>query len=299
MLRIFDLHCDTAYRMYKNKLSFSSEELALSYGKIKKYSGYTAVFAFWSDDEYSDDECFRIFIKSRDYFLKNMEDYPKSKIKYAIAVEDARILSGSLDRLRVLYTSGVRILTAVWRGTSCVGGAYDVSLGLTPFGKQVIKKCHETGIIPDVSHASEKTFYDIADISCSMKRPIIASHSDSYAICPHPRNLFDSQFEIIKNLKGIVGICMAAEHVSEFRDAKINDVIRHIEHYMSLGGEDLVCLGCDFDGITYAPRGLENAGKLVNLAESLAKLNYSEKLIDKVFYSNAKSFFDKNISFNL
>lgn len=299
MLRIFDLHCDTAYRMYKNKCSFSSDTLALSYEKIKKYNGYTAVFAFWSDDEYGDDECFRIFIKSRDYFLKNMEDYPKATVRYAMAVEDARLLSGSIDRLRVLYTSGVRILTAVWRGCSCIGGAYDVSCGLTPFGKQVIRKCHETGIIPDVSHSSEKTFYDMVDISCAMKRPVIASHSNSYSVCAHPRNLYDSQFSIIKNLGGVVGISMAAEHIAEYREAKIYDVVRHIEHYMSLDGEDCICLGCDYDGIANAPVGLENASKLSNLAEALAKMNYSDKLIDKIFYTNAKSFFDKNINFNL
>ena len=293
-MNVWDMHCDTAYEMYKQKVSFNSDNLNLSYGKIKQFDHYHAVFAFWCDSKMTDDKCFRQFFKSRDYFLRDIESYPKKKISYTLAVEDARLLAGFIERLSALYTCGVRFITAVWKGNSCIGGAYDTKNGLTEFGKDVIGKCFEIGIVPDVSHASQETFCDIVSIAKKYKKPIVATHSDSYTVSKHDRNITDCQFRTIKQLCGLVGISMASEHVRCNGTAKTSDVIAHIDHYMALGGEDIICLGCDYDGIESAPVGLENAGKLYVLAEALAKENYTDRQIDKIFYLNAKKFFYKN-----
>ena len=133
------------------------------------------------------------------------------------------------------------------------------------------------------------------DMAEEAGKTIMASHSNSYSVCPHNRNLRDYQFERIKTLGGVVGISLCNLHLNGKEHASIDDVIKHIEHYMALGGENSVALGCDFDGTDYLPDGLKTVKDMPNLADRLAKLNYSELQIDKIFYLNAKNFIEKNL----
>lgn len=291
-MRIFDLHCDTAYEMYRQKKDFNSD-LQISAHNIKEYENYTQNFAFFCDNTLPDNECYRIFFKARDYLFSISDSAPEN-LFYILSVEDARLLSGDITRLNTLAACGVKILTLLWGGTTCIGGSHNTFGGLSELGRSTVEKCFELGIIPDVSHSSVKSFYDVAEISDRFKLPFIATHSDSYEICPHTRNLDDRQFEVIAEHDGIVGISMVPEHLCPDGNATSDDVIRHIEHYMSIGGEKTVCLGCDFDGIEKTPTDIEHAGNLRVIAEKLQKLNYTDEQIDRIFYSNADTFFRKN-----
>lgn len=105
---------------------------------------------------------------------------------------------GSLSRLAALYRAGIRVLTLLWGGNTCIGGSHDTDSGLTPFGRAVVRKCHQIGIIPDISHASVASAEEIIEISLSTGKPCIASHSDSYHVFPHTRNLSDRHFLAIR-----------------------------------------------------------------------------------------------------
>jgi membrane dipeptidase len=217
------------------------------------------------------------------------------KNKLMLSVEDARILCGRLDRLSVLYARGIRFLIPVWGGKTIIGGAHDTDEGLTEFGKSVIEECFKVGIIPDTSHSSEKTAQEIIDMAALYEKSVMASHSNSYSICPHTRNLRDYQFEQVKKAGGIVGISLCSLHITKSGEASIDDVVRHIEHYLSLGGEDTVALGCDFDGTDMLPNGLKALDDIPRLADRLSQLGYTDKQINKIFYQNAKDFIDKNL----
>ena len=293
-MRLYDLHADTAVRLYHDKLRFTDSCLALSAADLTAWEDITQVFAVFSRPKYSDEESYRIFFRVRRHLLRVCRAY-KATLRPILSVEDARLLCGVRERLQVLYRHGVDLLTPVWRGETVIGGAYDTNAGLTEFGKTVIADCFSLGIIPDVSHASQRTFSEIAEKADEAAAPMIASHSCSYAVCGHPRNLTDAQFEVIRRQGGLVGLCFCPQHLSDKGTASDDDVLRHLEHWLSLGGECAVAFGSDFDGTDALPAGLTRNRGLLDLAEKMARIGYNDELIDRHYYKNAEAFFEKNL----
>lgn len=310
-MNIFDLHCDSLYEMYTQNAGFVSNNLAVSLDKYKEYDKKAQVFAVWSDKNLSDDEAYLKFLHIADFFrdsvLQNGDDACictsandlinniEKKLCCILAVEDARILSGNTQRLERLYEKGVRVLTLCWKGESCIGGAFDTDTGLSPFGFEVLKKCEELGIIVDVSHLSQKSFWDVAS---KATKPFIASHSCSAAVCPHERNLSDTQYRTILQSGGVVGVNFAANHLSKNLDtlnseSVFDTVKKHILHYLEIS-ECGVCTGSDFDG-TAPLSGLENISKCKDLYNELYGSFGDKKVLDKVFFDNAFEFFSKNL----
>ena len=309
-LKLFDLHCDTPTTLYKNNFHLDSSPATVSLKKASELSEYVQIMAFWADEKIADDTSFFAFHKAADYLnfeverLEGEVAYARSKKEFEsltvknklmLSVEDARILCGRLDRLSVLRARGVRFLIPVWGGSSIIGGAHDTDEGLTEFGKSVIDECFKIGIIPDISHSSEKTAQEIFDKASFLSKAVMASHSNSYQICPHSRNLRDCQFDQVRKSGGIVGISLCSLHITKSGEASIDDVVRHIEHYLSLGGENTVALGCDFDGTDMLPKGLSSLADMPKLSDRLAQLGYTDEQINKIFYQNAKDFIDKNL----
>ena len=123
------------------------------------------------------------------------------------------------------------------------------------------------GIIIDISHASQALFYDVAE---NTNLPFVASHSNSYKITSHRRNLTDEQFSVIRNRKGLMGLNFHNEFLNNnSQNAGMTDILRHAEHFLSLGGEDILCFGSDFDGISRKPLDLKDPSDLPNLTEIL------------------------------
>ena len=303
-LSLSDIHCDTALELFKLKEDFSKNSLSVSSRLADEFDRYIQVAAVWSDKSLECDQAYERFFE----VVKYLEDSIKndssvtffcggeltSKKSLVLAVEDARLLNGDINRLTSLYSAGVRILTLLWSGVTCIGGSFNTNIGLTEFGRQVVKKCIELGIIPDISHASIESSYDIFDI-CDSNTPVIASHSDSYSVYPHKRNLSDEQFLKIKDSGGLVGINLYTDHLgADIEKSSIDTVMRHIEHYLEIGGKDTVCFGCDFDGAN-TPKELQNISSLYKLADEMTRRNYTSELINKIFYLNVENFILKYI----
>lgn len=290
-MKLFDLHCDTPYRIFKEKLSFEDSRLQVSAPRLFAFDEATQICAIWTDKDLSDREAYDQFWNIRRAFSEALEEsHLPSHFSYYLAVEDARLLCGDIERLDLLHGAGVRFLTLMWHGSTAIGGACDTDEPLMPFGHQVVRRCFELGIVPDASHASRRVIEEVAELAAAAGKPFIATHSNSYTVTPHRRNLTDWHFNLVKSSGGIVGISMAPRHLSKDGHCGIGDVIAHIEHFYSIGGEDCLCLGCDFDGIDDTPAGLEAMDKLPRLASELARLGYSDEQIDKLFYRNAKNF---------
>ena len=286
-MKYTDLHCDTLYELYKKNLSYQNDRLHLRSDFENAFEAHTQVFAIWTQNELSPDDAWNQFHAILNH-AKNAQI--PAEIRGILAVEGGNLLGNDLSRLDTLYALGVRILTLVWGGNGCLGGAHDTNEGLSDFGKAALARCLSLGIHPDVSHASDKMFWQIAKACNDRRLPILATHSNARAVCNHSRNLTNEMFlEIVKS-GGVAGISMAALHLKEDGEATITDVLRHIEHYFSLGGENHVCLGCDFDGISRAPAGIASMYDLPRLADRLAASGYSDCQIHKIFYQNADNF---------
>ena len=309
-MKLIDLHCDTAYRMHKNLSVLSKNEFHISLDKTINYQSYGQLMAIFISNKLSDDEGYCRFLEIYGYYLSQIASnidniefltagnrmksvWDDGKAALFLSVEDARILNNDIERLTVLYKKGVRSLVFMWSGETCIVGSHNTNFGLSDFGHLVAQKCFELGIVPDISHASEQTAEDMIKIAIDVQKPLIASHSNSYSVYNHSRNLRDRHFEAIRDMGGLVGISLCRSHLSGATHVGGDDIMRHIDHYMSLGGENTVSLGCDLDG-TDLPDGFCDVRDVTKIADIMAKNNYSDDLINKLFWKNAKLFFENH-----
>ena len=310
-MKLIDLHCDTAYRIHSKRVLLAENDFHISLENVIKYENYAQMMAIYINKKLSDEEGFYRFHEIYGYFFAELAEnkgrialitdgrelpaiWESGRAAALLSVEDARLLAGKIERLDYLYSKGVRSLVLMWGGETCIGGSHDTNAGLTDFGREVTHRCFSLGIVPDISHASERSASEMLYIAGEYQKPLIASHSNSYAVYPHSRNLRDSHFEAIQELGGIVGISLCRSHLAPGGDAKIDDILKHIDHYMTLGGEDTVALGCDLDG-TDLPDGISGVADLEKIADRLAAQGYSNELIEKIFWRNAAAFIEKNI----
>ena len=311
-MKLFDLHCDTATRLFLEKQGlYDNNSLHVSLKRAHYIEKYAQVMAIWTNNKLSDEDGYARFFD----VLKNLENevvmnkgrsaltrnsiqltdcLHNGKIPLILAVEDARILANDINRLVLLYSCGVRILTLNWYGVTCIGGAHNTDMGLSNFGIEVVKKCFELGIVPDVSHCSFSGAEMTLDLAKEYHKPIIASHSDSYTLNPHSRNLTDVDFKRISELGGLVGINLCPSHLSASDNANLTDIIKHIEHYLSLGGHKTIAIGGDLDG-TNLPNDFGGIEDIYKIANEMQRLNYSNELVEDIMYYNALNFFIKNI----
>lgn len=303
-MKLFDLHCDTLYRAFFENGGLFNNDFHISFDKTDNIEPYIQCMAIWVPDEFRNKNAIQLFENCRKKLNDELKD-TNIKIIYSqddiieieskkgkgvvLTVEGGAVLGGKLENVDYLAKCGVKIMTLTWNGNCELGDGIGVegAKGLTDFGKSVVAKMEQNGIIVDVSHSSVPMFYDVAELST---RPFCATHSNSKQICPHRRNLTDEQFSIIRDKGGIVGLNLSRGFLREDEDkACMLDVLRHAEHFLSLGGEKTLAIGTDFDGtdIPIDKTGIESMNKLYEL---FLKHNYNEKLLEDIFFNNARNF---------
>lgn len=312
-LSLFDTHCDTAFELYHRKQDLWQNTCHVSLSHASAYERYVQLYAIWSNRRHDDQTCWDEFLAVADYFdnlIRHNQEHithvrSRSELESAtstthstaiLAVEDARLLAGNIDRLQILFDKGVRCMTLLWGGPTCIGGSHNTEQGLTDFGKAVVAGCFELGIVPDISHASEQSVDDVIAIAQRYQKPFIATHSNSYSVYPHSRNLRDRHLQALIELGGLVGVSMCCAHLRDCsaQNASVEDVVRHIDRYIELGALDHLCFGCDFDG-TDLPDGIHNVSDLYQVADRLNALGYGRDMLDKLFWQNAYDFFLKQL----
>ena len=278
-MRLYDLHCDTLFEAEKNKQSFEDGLLHVNIKRASQLNEYKQVPAIWNSIELTSDQAYASFWRILEYYMDNKPS--RDIFTDFISVENASLLGNDIKRLDEIYNAGVRIITPVWGGVNSIGGAHDTTVGLTDFGKEVIERCCEIGVIPDISHSSDITANEILDISSKYSRPVIATHSCSRAICDIKRNLSDELAKRIYQSGGIIGVNFVTSHIGS---KSPYDIMKHIDHYIELTDEDHVCLGADFDGTNELPDNVNSLADISVVYEIMQKNRYSEALIDKIFY---------------
>ena len=301
-MKIFDLHCDTMTELYDRGETLRSNTCHIKEEYYSDFEDYCQVAAVISSPDLDNGACYKRFFQVVNKaeaegvrFCKSFSDLEKGKPSFILSVEDARLLDGDISRLQSLYDRGVRIVTPLWGGSTCIGGSFDTEEGLTSFGIEVVKECLRLGIIPDISHASVKSAHMILEIGEDAGKAIIASHSNSYSVYPHPRNLSDGKALRVKETGGVIGISLYPPHLGE-GEATSETVFRHIDYYTSLLGEDTLCLGADFDGIDTTPTDIKCQKELYNLENTLVNHGYTMEQITKLFYKNAFNFIKRTLN---
>lgn len=203
-----------------------------------------------------------------------------------LGIENGYALGKDLNNLQKFKEMGVSYITLCHNGDNdiCDSARGNAEWnGLSPFGKEVVREMNRLGMMVDVSHAAESTFYDVLKTS---QVPVIASHSSARALCNHPRNLTDEQLVALAAQGGVVQICLYKGFIHEEADkASLSDVIRHINHVVKLIGADHVGIGSDFDGDGEVI-GCSASNELINITVRLLEEGYSEKDIQKIWGGN-------------
>ncbi|MBS7530852.1 dipeptidase [Hazenella sp. IB182353] len=310
-MRWFDGHCDVLYRMWKepNKHQFYHEEceLDVSYHKLMAGKVDIQVFAVFIPPKVAVRNRREVALKQIDLFYQNIlaksnkmklikgsfiTDRDDKRIGAMLALEGADALEGDLLNLRIFYYLGVRQIGLTWNYANEVADGIEEmrGAGLTEFGKRLLREMNKLGMVADISHLSVQSFWDVLAMP---QVEIVASHSNSFTVCPHKRNLTDEQIKAIISRKGLIGltfyppfVAMKKQHVT------ISDLLRHIDHVCALGGGDHLVFGSDFDGIDQKINLLENASQLLHLKEVLCKY-YEKSLVEKWAYTNANQFYSR------
>ena len=202
-----------------------------------------------------------------------------------LGIENGLALGGELKNVEHFAERGVVYITLCHNGDndlcdSCRGcNTHD---GVSRFGEQVIREMNRLGLMVDLSHAGDKSFYDVLDIS---QTPIVCSHSSCRALCDHPRNLTDDQMRRLAAAGGVMQITLYNGFLVKDGEATVLDAIAHLEHAIRIMGIDHVGLGTDFDG-DGGISGLRDSSELINFTRQLLARRYSERDIQKIWGGN-------------
>jgi len=209
-------------------------------------------------------------------------------------IEGAEAIDAKFRTLDVLYESGLRSIGPVWSRPNIFGNGVPFRFpstgntgdGLTDVGKNLIRYCNERKILIDLSHLNEKGFWEVVKISTA---PLVATHSNAYAISHSSRNLSDDQIKAIGDSGGMIGLNYATGFLREDghwgTDTPLDIMTRHLDHIMGIAGENCVALGSDFDGARI-PARIGDAAGLPHLIEAMRDKQYGERLIAKIAHEN-------------
>ncbi len=299
---IFDAHCDVLMKLYveqgmgafqtNHKLHITYPQLIQSNGKVQLFAIYIPSYLKPGDRFQAALEMVNIFhnqiLKPNPKLRfvtckKDLKRLGKEEIGAMLTLEGAEAIEEDLTKLEILYRLGVRSVGLTWNWANGVadGALEPRGGGLTNFGHEVVAFLNDKKLWTDVSHLCEKAFWDTIDIADFP----IASHSNAYSICPNPRNLKNDQIEALIQKDSVMGITFVPPFLTKKGIAEISDVIRHVEHVCSLGGENHIGFGSDFDGITETVIGLSSFDQYDHLINTLQRY-YSEKQVKKFLFEN-------------
>ena len=295
ILIIADCHNDTPYRLFFEKGNLLKNNFNIDIKKqgIHKTLLFYAIFMDY--ERYGDNP--------RSYFLdiyKNMkkefdknkkhtkpfkssEDFLLSdKKNYIITLEGGDFIESEND-IDFLHSLMIKAITLTWNKSNKIASCHleKNDNGLSDFGKKIIKKMEEKNIIPDLSHSSDRTFFDVLEV---YEKPVLVSHSNSRKICRNSRNITDDMFlRLIKN-KGVCGINFYRDFVGKNGD--IDSLCDHIFHFLSLGGENNIAFGSDFDGASPLIKEINDFSDFKKIINRLLQLNLNEEILKKIMYEN-------------
>jgi len=311
-IKLFDGHCDTILRCYDtgDPVYFNGGSMRRNSGHIqlaeahKAFDAYAQFFAIFADTQTmmpgkSYEQMFReeyaLFCREMEsnsdiiVHCRNAEQaeaaFQSNRIAAFLSVEGAEILDCDLERLEEAYEMGVRAVNITWNHANILSGTNveERERGLSEQGRAFVRRMFELGMLVDVSHLSDPGFWDVAELAEEEGKPFFASHSNSRALWPHPRNLTDEQFKQIIKVNGVAGLNMCAEFLSE--NPTVDTAVAHIEHFCELGGEKNISMGGDWDGCT-PPKDIKLVTDVEKIYEGLLRRNFPESLVQDIFYNN-------------
>lgn len=331
-MKVWDLHCDTLSELrYAEKAgaakSFEKNDLHIDLQKLEQGGYMLQCFAAFVNLGRAGEDPLVTALEEIDVFKRIMAKYPdriapvyrpadirknaaEGKISGMLTIEEGGCCKGSLGVLRRMYELGVRMMTLTWNHENELASPNVVPgeghavwpcrpntrTGLKEKGFAFLHEMERLHLIVDVSHLSDKGFWDIAEHST---RPFAASHSNCRALAPHCRNLTDEMIRAMAERGGLVGLNYCTQFLDDQPDpalcrSTVALMAKHAAHFKQVGGVGLLGLGSDFDGIG-GKLELSDCSKLPLLADALRREGFTEDEVERIFWRNAQRFFEENL----
>ncbi len=304
---VFDLHCDTALALLGETVNepgnLKHNKLHIDLDRAAQLEGYCQCFACFTTPMMQEwNKLSPIVVFERELATIQREvDKHKRMIRFAYSAQDVEAnrengkMSAMLtiegpagfdfdpELLENLYQIGFRISTLGWNEQNVLTGSHKTGGGLTDRGREYVREAQRLGMLVDVSHISDEGFWDIMEIT---QAPIVASHSNSRAVCDHSRNLTDDMFKAICQTGGVAGFNQCAPFIGEH--PTLDTVCDHILHFLELDPTGKhIALGGDLDGCDELPEGFEGVQSYPAMAQRLLERGVSEEMLRDIFWNNA------------
>ena len=310
---VFDLHCDTSFAMLGKDLMglkpLDNNDLHIDLNRAKKLDGYAQCFGCFTTPgfrEWHQASPLVVFEREMGAILSEMERN-SGVIRQAFSANEIRencengIMSGILTiegpagfgfdpgLLQDLHMVGFRMTSLGWNEQNPLTGSHKTGGGLTEQGREFVREAQRVGMMVDVSHISDEGFWNIMDIT---EKPIVASHSNSRAVCDVSRNLTDDMFRAICQTGGTVGFNHCAPFVG--KDPNLDTAADHILHFLELDPDCRhISLGGDLDGCDELTGGINGIQDYPKMAEVLLRRGLTEEMVRRIFWDNALEVLEK------
>lgn len=300
---MIDLHCDTIMQLldhpdsgdlYRNTWKIDIEKLQKAHSKVQDFALFINLGK--TNDPYGRYEEMRNLCTTQIHLYgehiqhvlsyQDVESvYESGKIGALMSIEEGGVLGGDLDKLKQAYQDGVRLITLTWNYPNGLGEPHcgEQHKKLTPKGIEFVEAMQDLGIIVDCSHLNDAGTEQLGDI---LDAPFVASHSNAREVTAHTRNLPDNLIKIIANKGGVIGLNFAQSFLGTSPVSRIDDIVKHGLYLINKGGEDVVALGTDFDGIKPNTE-IKDASEMYRLYDAFKEAGLSVEQCEKLFWKNA------------
>ena len=300
---MIDLHCDTIMQLldhpdsgdlYRNTWKIDIEKLQKAHSKVQDFALFINLGE--TNDPYGRYEEMRNLCTTQIHLYgehiqhvlsyQDVESvYESGKIGALMSIEEGGVLGGDLDKLKQAYQDGVRLITLTWNYPNGLGEPHcgEQHKKLTSKGVEFVEAMQDLGIIVDCSHLNDAGTEQLGDI---LDVPFIASHSNAREVTAHTRNLPDHLIKLIANKGGVIGLNFAQSFLGTSPISRIEDIVKHGLYLIDKGGEDVVALGTDFDGIK-PDTEIKDASEMHRLYDAFKEAGLSVEQCEKLFWKNA------------
>ena len=300
---MIDLHCDTIMKLidypsngdlYRNTLKVDIEKLQKAHSKIQDFALFINMGE--TNDPYGRYEEMRNLCVSQIHHYgehiqhvlsyQDVESvYESGKIGALMSIEEGGVLGGDLDKLKQAYQDGVRLITPTWNYPNGLGEPHcgEQHKKLTSKGVEFVEAMQDLGIIVDCSHLNDAGTEQLGDI---LDVPFVASHSNAREVTAHTRNLPDNLIKLIADKGGVIGLNFAQSFLGTSPISRIEDIVKHGLYLINKGGEDVVALGTDFDGIK-PDTEIKDTSEMYRLYDAFKEAGLSVEQCEKLFWKNA------------
>ena len=300
---MIDLHCDTIMQLldhpdsgdlYRNTWKIDIEKLQKAHSKVQDFALFINLGE--TNDPYGRYEEMRNLCTTQIHLYgehiqhvlsyQDVESvYESGKIGALMSIEEGGVLGGDLDKLKQAYQDGVRLITLTWNYPNGLGEPHcgEQHKKLTSKGIEFVEAMQDLGIIVDCSHLNDAGTEQLGDI---LDVPFVASHSNAREVTAHTRNLPDNLIKLIANKGGVIGLNFAQSFLGTSPVSRIEDIVKHGLYLINKGGEDVVTLGTDFDGIKPNTE-IKDASEMYRLYDAFNEAGLSVEQCEKLFWKNA------------